>query len=113
MATDDLIPHSYWESLETLYRADDASDWLKARPVLENILPTLAETLAPRYTFAKALDKGGAGLISKIIDNDLTRLQKAPDTDVVYRALKLALPIARSEERRVGKERRSRWSSYH
>ena len=94
MATDDLIPHSYWESLETLYRADDASDWLKARPVLENILPTVAEKLAPRYTFAKALDKGGAGLISKIIDNDLTRLQKAPDTDVVYRALKLALPIA-------------------
>ena len=39
-----------------------------------------------------------------------------PDVDLVIEATKLVkekVPVLRSEERRVGKECRSRWSPYH
>ena len=37
-------------------------------------------------------------------------LEKAPDADVI---LEKSVTVERSEERRVGKECRSRWSPYH
>src|SRR2546422_10757027 len=58
-----------------------------------------------RRTLPQALEKGRSTLTLKIDGLDPATLF-SPDTSV-------ALVSARSEERRVGKECRSRWSPYH
>ena len=48
-------------------------------------------------------------IFGSMVFNDSVMLERLPEN--TYKILKTA--IKRSEERRVGKECRSRWSSYH
>ena len=46
-------------------------------------------------------------------NNDGTWLLKDTEKNLVSRELFISIAVIRSEERRVGKECRSRWSPYH
>ena len=54
-------------------------------------------------------------LLGDIIESDdeLNVVGTAKDGEEAYRVIKTKEPDIRSEERRVGKECRSRWSPYH
>lgn len=59
---------------------------------LERILPSIAAKIAPNYTFDSVIDRGGAGVVIKVIDANLTSLLQAQNKKV-YRALKVARPM--------------------
>src|SRR3989441_3718026 len=65
---------------------------------------TLAKILDVPFTIADATALTEAGYVGEDVENILLRLIQSADFDVTK---------ARSEERRVGKECRSRWSPYH
>src|SRR2546422_9875248 len=78
--------------------------------------PIRARMTAPRAhdviaaSWAWAPGTGGAAITGPVVRIDAT----TPDSFAVYRArVKKAWVMTRSEERRVGKECRSRWSPYH
>jgi len=54
----------------------------------------------------EARSLGGVGLATVLVGDD-------PASDIYIRRKHEAAEAARSEERRVGKECRSRWSPYH
>ena len=56
-----------------------------------------------RYEIIRELGYGGMAVVYLVRDSQLDRVA----------ALKLIRKTTRSEERRVGKECRSRWSPYH
>src|SRR5437016_6821752 len=61
-----------------------------------------------------ALHAGKSGLKSEDVEQDLTRsLDRNEDAAWWYADDQLYWVFIRSEERRVGKECRSRWSAYH
>ena len=62
---------------------------------------TLAKLLGVPFAIADATTLTEAGYVGEDVENILLKLIQAADNDV------------RSEERRVGKECRSRWSPYH
>ena len=49
----------------------------------------------------------------KVIDGSKVILKKNPNNDYILNMVGMAYQGLRSEERRVGKECRSRWSPYH
>ncbi len=64
---------------------------------LERILPQIAAQLSGKYELDKAIDRGGAGIVLRIIDVNLSDLLKSKDRKV-YRALKVARPIEDREK---------------
>ena len=77
-------------------RASDSDEQPDGSPPAQ-----LAETLALRKTRAVAAVEGSDAAVL------------GADTIVVLDGALLGKPLDRSEERRVGKECRSRWSPYH
>jgi HD superfamily phosphohydrolase/tRNA A-37 threonylcarbamoyl transferase component Bud32 len=59
---------------------------------LERILPQIAAELAGKYELDVAIDRGGAGVVLRVVDLNLSELLDTPDHKV-YRALKVARPI--------------------
>src|SRR5258708_2356137 len=59
---------------------------------LERILPQIANDLGGKYELDKAIDRGGAGVVLRVIDVNLSGVLK-PQERKVYRALKIARPI--------------------
>ena len=59
-------------------------------------------------TYEKAVAFAEKYGVQKVYD-DFHEMFHDPDVDVIY----ITTPPSRSEERRVGKECRSRWSPYH
>src|SRR5439155_13469314 len=47
------------------------------------------------------------------VDNWVSQVSQRLHEGIIYRHIVLTVPAIRSEERRVGKECRSRWSPYH
>jgi HD superfamily phosphohydrolase len=92
------IPATFWDTLVPLYAGDDKPLAEKEKVLFRRLLPEVAARLAPRYTLDEALDKGGAGLICRLIDQELTRLQKDPARQKVHRALKMARPVETQQE---------------
>src|SRR5437867_8537787 len=59
---------------------------------LERILPLVAAHLTGKYELESAIDRGGAGVVLRVIDVNLSNVLTAQDQKV-YRALKVARPI--------------------
>jgi len=59
----------------------------------------------------RAVEKGKCTAQER--EGTLSRLSIAPDLETAASGADLVIEAARSEERRVGKECRSRWSPYH
>ena len=67
---------------------------------------TLAAALSDRYALERELGRGGMATVCLAEDKKYGR-------KVAIKLLHPELAVSRSEERRVGKECRSRWSPYH
>jgi HD superfamily phosphohydrolase len=74
-----------WPEIESLYDASDASK--REVQALKELLPLIEKKIADRYTIEKRIAKGGAGLILKVADTNLS----------VSRALKVPRPISGRE----------------
>ncbi|MGA2329794.1 MAG: protein kinase [Bryobacteraceae bacterium] len=59
---------------------------------LERILPQIATQLASKYEFDTAIDRGGSGVVLRVVDVNLSNVLETRDRKV-YRALKIARPI--------------------
>ncbi len=92
--TSALITESYWQSVRQVYlqEPDGNAELESELPELQRILPLIAKRISNLYAFEEAVDKGGAGLVSRVVDINLTKLQQDP-SHKVYRALKLARPV--------------------
>ena len=77
--------------------------------------------LKPKISFAQVCEKYGFPMISKEVSNCVSGARKYVKyldsqkcNNTILTAIQTpTLPVLRSEERRVGKECRSRWSPYH
>ncbi|MFZ0961849.1 MAG: hypothetical protein WAO35_13180 [Terriglobia bacterium] len=89
------------KSLESVYSdatgQENSSELRAERDQMERILPQIARQIAWNYLIDSAIDRGGAGVVFKVIDKNLTSLQH-DGTRKVYRALKVARPIGIREE---------------
>ena len=87
------------------------------------MLPAFSLNLLPRTTLAQKMDilssqANIAGYKAVLIGSDhiekyMPLLMTAAGTISPAKTLVIGAGVARSEERRVGKECRSRWSPYH
>ena len=75
---------------------------------LEDGLQRLIEDLKKLNTSETPTSVHDQESLSLIVDEALKGVERAPNRSLFY-----ALGYTRSEERRVGKECRSRWSPYH
>src|SRR5258708_3091099 len=64
---------------------------------LVRILPQIAANLKGKYELDKAIDRGGAGIVLRVVDVNLSELLKTRERKV-YRALKVARPIEDREK---------------
>ena len=79
--------------------------WIKAYvPDLDVTAQEYTDAMTLSGTKVEGYEKLDADL-DKIVIGQIDKIEKHPDAD--------KLIICRSEERRVGKECRSRWSPYH
>src|SRR3712207_9100861 len=99
-------PRSTLFPYTTLFRSTLAAAYAGAKPVIERLLydDELRDNIrvfieSARNILDELSDEGPSEIITKLWDDDKLRKQVEA--------------AARSEERRVGKECRSRWSPYH
>ena len=81
--------------------------------VIQNLLPKVDALLiggGMAFTFFKAK---GLEIGKSLLEPEKTRLAAQTLADAEEKHNEIVLPVDRSEERRVGKECRSRWSPYH
>src|SRR2546430_12055471 len=99
---------------ELLQERFRAAGWSAVRPSYDSILVPLFEENGLRMgelARRARLSKQTMTTMVRLLERDkLVRRQRDPDDG---RAFRIILTAKRSEERRVGKECRSRWSPYH
>src|SRR5262249_5450803 len=88
------IPESYWSKLEEIYTSHrQDAEWQIEKPRLKELLPLVVTALGKQYVFDEPIKCGGAGIVSRIIDVNLTSLSGQN----VYRAIKFPRPAKGTE----------------
>src|SRR5260221_11614738 len=123
-----------WDGVRNLLDSPDADNWTKAvydHALIKGMSPIQTKYFAflwrlkpnapgPSYIPARAFSaallsviQNGQSTVGKVANSLQTILNAAIDPHSSAAELRNAVLLVRSEERRVGKECRSRWSPYH
>jgi len=94
------ISESFWDKLKKIYfgHENGETEWKDEEPYLCKILPAIQEELSGWYEIDSPIDRGGAGLVVRLVDIRLARATAGTaNSPTIYRALKIPRPISERE----------------
>lgn len=94
------IHETFWKQLKEIYSKHEHGDeeWAAEEPMLQKIFPEIQKELAGWYEIDAPINKGGAGLVIKVLDVRLAMATAAMDQPLkTFRALKIPRPISERE----------------